>query len=42
MEIYLIYCKVTGKSYVGQTKQPLAERFARHLKDANAGKNMAI
>ena len=28
--VYLIWCKVTGKKYVGQTTRTLEERFSEH------------
>jgi len=38
MRIYKIYCltcKITGKSYIGQTKQRLSKRFNQHLEKRN-------
>lgn len=37
--VYLIWCKVNGKRYVGQTVQPLQKRFNAHAK---CKKNMPI
>lgn len=37
--IYLVWCRVNGKRYVGQTVQPLEKRFNAH---ASCKKNMLI
>jgi group I intron endonuclease len=37
MIIYLIINTINGRCYVGQTIQPLAKRWHRHVADANAG-----
>ena len=41
--IYLLHCRTTGKSYVGQTNKSSAEeRFRSHIKAARGGKPQAI
>jgi hypothetical protein len=34
MWIYKITCDVTGKIYVGQTINPIQDRFNRHINDS--------
>lgn len=41
METYYVYkitCLVNGKVYIGQTIQPIRQRFKRHIRDAVKGK----
>ena len=35
MYVYLIWCKINGKRYVGQTVQPLKKRFNEHATKRN-------
>lgn len=43
MLIYLLHCRTTDKSYVGQTNKSSAEeRFRSHVKAARGGKPQAI
>ena len=37
--VYMITCKITGKSYIGQTVSGLRKRLNRHIRDAETGSN---
>lgn len=40
--VYVISCKITGKRYVGITKNTLAERYAGHLYSAKKGSKKVL
>lgn len=42
MIIYLIYCRTTGKGYIGQTVQSVTERWYGHRWSAKNRRNLAI
>jgi group I intron endonuclease len=42
MFVYLLYCRVSRKGYVGQTTQTLKRRWQKHCADAQTGSEYLI
>jgi len=42
MNIYRVFCRTTGKSYIGQTIRSVEQRWKEHVRAAETGKDFAL